>query len=83
MGSISSVNQVQAWRQTVTETACPTTKISAPIGREALKLAAAKLAASDAHDQFACGIRVGEPPRLFRRLCYVSPAAMTGAFCFW
>jgi len=24
-----------------------------------------------------------EPPRLFRRLCYVSPATMTGTSCLW
>jgi len=24
-----------------------------------------------------------EPPRVFRRLCYVSPATMTGTSCLW
>jgi len=27
--------------------------------------------------------QVHEPPRLFRRLCYVSPATMTGTSCLW
>jgi len=28
-------------------------------------------------------LRILEPPRLFRRLCYVSPATMTGTSCLW